>query len=207
MYIPKHYNDKEHLLIKKLVIDDGFGSLISTSGGNLYSTLLPFAVDDIAKPTKLLAHMAKSNPQWEGLDGTEVMVQFVGPHAYISPSLCELQTNVPTWNYAAVQVSGRVHVHNNPADTQAVMKRMINHFDSRYEAQYDSLPTEYLDRMLSMIVSFEIDIINIESKVKFSQNKTSNEREVIVESLRSGNYLARELSLWMEEVVVTKTPN
>jgi transcriptional regulator len=103
MYIPKHYNDKEHLLIKKLVIDDGFGSLISTSGGNLYSTLLPFAVDDIAKPTKLLAHMAKSNPQWEGLDGTEVMVQFVGPHAYISTSFRPMSRHGTMRRYRLVE--------------------------------------------------------------------------------------------------------
>ena len=40
-------------------------------------------------------------------DGQEVLVIFPGPHTYVSPTLYSAETDVPTWNYTAVQLYGR----------------------------------------------------------------------------------------------------
>jgi transcriptional regulator len=54
---------------------------------------------------RLVAHMARANPQWHDFEaGAEVLAILTGPDACISPAWYVAEPAVPTWNYTAVHV-------------------------------------------------------------------------------------------------------
>ena len=74
------------------------------------ATHLPFVVQQENNQWVLVSHMALVNSQTDGLDGTEVLIIFNGPHAYIPSRVYEKGPAAPTWNYATVHVRGRVQL-------------------------------------------------------------------------------------------------
>ena len=56
---------------------------------------------------------------------------------------------------------------------------------SRYAGQWAELSEAYRQRMLSHIVGFEIAVTKIEAKFKLSQNRTKQEQENVIASLRA----------------------
>ena len=104
MYIPKHFNvsDKEEILA--FIKGNSFGQLISLVEGKLFSSHIPFLFR--GENQSLLCHVAKNNPQWENIEGQEVLITFQGPHDYVSPSWYS-SPGVPTWNYQSVHIYGK----------------------------------------------------------------------------------------------------
>ena len=72
---------------------------------------MPFLVS--ANGTKVLAHVARQNPQHAEIEGQEVLITLTGPHDYLSPSWYS-GPGVPTWNYQAVHIYGQCRVINDP---------------------------------------------------------------------------------------------
>ncbi len=66
MYIAKHFEvtDKEEIF--SFIEANAFGQLISSVGGRLTSTHLPFLVSD--DRSKLICHLARQNGQWQEID-------------------------------------------------------------------------------------------------------------------------------------------
>ncbi len=61
---------------------------------------------------------------------------------------------------------------------------LIPTFDAAYEQQWSSLSEAYRQRMLGHIVGFEIAVTKLEAKFKLSQNRTRNEQQHVIDSLR-----------------------
>ncbi len=134
----------------------------------------------------LRSHMAKANSQWKNFgNAKEVLVIFSEPHSYISPSLYDHKRNVPTWNYIAVHAYGIPQIIKEGHETEMLLESMFQEFEKSYKAQYDELDSDYKNKLLKGIVAFEIKVTRLEGKFKLSQNKTSGERERIIDSLKS----------------------
>ena len=97
---------------------------------------LPFLFDPTIGPLgRLQAHVARANPLWEQhRDGADVLVVFRGHEHYVSPnwypSKPETHRVVPTWNYEAVHVHGRLTVHDDEKTVRGIVARLTN----RHEA-------------------------------------------------------------------------
>src|SRR5687768_11061791 len=59
-------------------------------------------------PDRLRFHLARTNRAAQALDGALVLLSCSGPNAYISPDWYGSPDQVPTWNYLAVEVEGRL---------------------------------------------------------------------------------------------------
>jgi transcriptional regulator len=161
-----------------------FAILVSTIDGIPFATHLPLLVDEAGDQVVVRGHVAKANPHWKSMkDGQESLIIFYGPHAYISPSLYEIQESVPTWNYAAVHVYGAPTLFSDEESLKEVLHRMIHTFESSYMAQWSALSDEYRSRMMKHIVGFEIRVKRLEAKFKLSQNRTKREQARIIQSL------------------------
>ena len=53
-------------------------------------------------------HLARTNPIAALANGSVVKIGIMGAHTYVSPDWYETPDQVPTWNYMAVEGSGRV---------------------------------------------------------------------------------------------------
>src|SRR5690554_6028456 len=109
-YPPKHHQDKDldHLL--EVIKTYPLATVISVKNNELVITHLPL----IYEHGKLIGHLDKNNPQVELLKNSNpVTLIFSGPQCYISPSIYTT-TQLPTWNYIKVHITGTVNEIKNP---------------------------------------------------------------------------------------------
>ncbi|HRJ51565.1 MAG TPA: FMN-binding negative transcriptional regulator [Candidatus Thiothrix moscowensis] len=91
-------------------------------------------------------------------------------------------TGVPTWNYAAVHVYGRVSLINDPEALRELVNRMSRHFEGDSENAW--VPT-YPDKMLEAITGFIMEVDEVQAKYKLSQNRSPKDRENVANALQA----------------------
>ena len=175
MYIPKHFNITNKEKIVAFIKANSFGQLISLVEGKLFSSHIPFLFSD--EKHSLLCHVAKNNPQWEGIEGQEILITFQGPHDYVSPSWYT-SPGVPTWNYQSVHVYGKPKIITD----KEKLSEIINKFTAKYESTLEKpWKPEYKVSLLGAIVGIEINITDIQCKYKLSQNRPTEDKVQIIE--------------------------
>ena len=182
MYVPKQFQNKDGSTIKDFIRHHGFGILVSLSDQKLVATHIPlnFSEDE----SRLLGHVSRANPQWRKFSSdSEVMVVFPGPHAYVSSSWYDHE-NVPTWNYIAVHVYGRIGIIEGDR-----LYDSLKHLVDKYEAasvnpvSVDKMSPEYVRKSIQGLVGFEITITSMEAAYKLSQNRDKKNHINIVHEL------------------------
>ena len=193
MYSPPYNRMEDRAELVQFLRANNF-PLIVTRG--LQASHLPATVHEKGTQLVLDMHMARPNRQWQAFDGTEVLVVFTGPHAYISPRWYEDKERVPTWNYTAVHLSGMPEIIEGHGEKHAGMRNLVAAMDPQWLPQFDALSREYVGKMLGGIVNFRIPITRIETRWKLSQNRGRREMELIAEELRKqGESALAELTL------------
>jgi len=183
MYTPEHFGQNNPQAIQALIEANNFGTLISMLDGRPFATHLPFIY--AAGGARLLAHMAKANPHWRNLERTaaDVLVIFQGPHAYVSPSLYS-EPGVPTWNYAVVHIYGRFRVLHEESDHRKVLESLTEqHEAARIEPWRADFASSMVEQMMRATVAFEIIITEQQGKFKLSQNRSTIDREKVIDAL------------------------
>jgi transcriptional regulator len=161
-----------------------FAALVTHGEQGLRATHLPVVVEHEGDRVRLLAHVARANPQWRDFaDGREAMAIFAEPHAYVSPRHYERAESVPTWNYAAVHAYGVPGIVEDRDAKHAQQAKLIAMHDAEYGARFPGLSREYVDRMLGAIVAFTVDVTRLDARFKLSQEKLPVERERIIAEL------------------------
>lgn len=197
MYRPSHTINDDRELAVRLIQDFPLGLLVSQAKGDLESSYLPFLVEFKDNELVLTTHLARNNPQWKNL-GEEVLVSFQGPNRYISPTMYKGKNNVPTWNYAAVQVRGRPEVLTSRTDLKEILNQSVEFFETRNETswKYD-LPEALQEKLESAIVGLKIRSKPF-AKFKLSQNRNDADYESVLDFLiTSKKHSDQELLQWM----------
>ncbi|MFI8688106.1 FMN-binding negative transcriptional regulator [Rossellomorea sp. NPDC077527] len=182
MYIPKEFliHDKETLY--SIVEENGFAIVFSENCGKPFATHLPLYLD--RESQCLYGHFAKANPQWRESEGKEMLVVFHGPHAYISPSWYESDQTVPTWNYVAVHVYGKLELLDDEADTIHSLSTLVRKYElSNSPYSLDRVDEKLQSGLRKGIVGFKIPIQSIEGKAKLSQNHPLERQQRVIKNL------------------------
>jgi transcriptional regulator len=148
--------------------------------------------------------MARANSQWRGFESSpRVLVVFSGPHGYVSPTTYVVTPAAPTWNYAAVHVTGRVRVIDDPETTLDVIKATVAVAERRQQAAWQIKPSlEYAKRILPGLVAFTIDVDDVRSTFKLSQDKSPELQNRVISAFeRSGSGSESELAALMTDVL------
>lgn len=190
MYTPKHFSEADQERIAALIRDFGFATLVSVTADGPEVTHAPVQVD--SKRGVLIGHMARANPHATALqDGTSLLAIFHGPHSYISPTWYVDENprvpNVPTWNYAAVHVTGTVTRIDDDAAKWNIVRDLAAQYEAGSAAPWDSQGLDAHAGKLSAIVGFEIAIVKIEAKFKLSQNRSTADQENVVAKLATSD--------------------
>lgn len=177
MYVPDHFKVADEAEIFAFIDANAFGQLISIDAGRPFASHLPFLIAEDRK--SLHCHLARQNPQWQALEGQQVLVTFLGPHDYISPSWYR-NAGVPTWNYQAVHIYGTCRVFDAADELASVVEAL----SARYESAFDQpWQPQYREAMLKAIVGVDIVIDEIEAKYKLSQNRPAADHAGVIEQL------------------------
>lgn len=203
MYVPpKHAVDEEAAW--KIVREAGAGMLVIQTPDGLQSVFVPVVVS--ADQTKILTHVARANSWWRSLkDGDEVLGLFLVASAYVSPSnypsRFETPGVVPTWNYVAAEVRGRVTVHDDVEWLQRQVRLLTDQFEAGRSPVWsvDDAPSEYVDRQVTAIVGIEIDVVAVQGKAKLSQNRPEIDHDSVRDNLAQGSPAERNVAARMTD--------
>ena len=190
MYLPRHFEETRVEVMHALMRAHPLGLLVTHGGDGLQANSIPFLVDTSPAPRgTLVAHVARANPLWREAAGTQVLVVFQGPQAYVSPgwyaSKAEHGKVVPTWNYVMVQARGRLRAIDDAAHLHALVSRLTATHEAGREKPWgvDDAPRDYIAATLKAIVGIEIEIEALVGKWKVSQNRSSADRAGVAAGL------------------------
>jgi transcriptional regulator len=186
MYTPDHFAMNDLADQHEMIDTCDFGVVVGQGSDGLFATHIPLMLDRYeGQFGTLYGHVARANPHAK-LFGTEALVVFSGPHAYVSPTwYSDRTTNVPTWNYTAVHCYG-VPVLSDGEQIEH-LRRMVERYESGRTRGWsiDELKAEMRESLPRGIITFRMEITRIEGKAKLSQNKPRAERERVVEGLKA----------------------
>jgi transcriptional regulator len=186
VYIPKHFQIEDRQQLIHFIKNNSFGILFSQTEEGPYATHLPFFLKEQEGEQGILTgHMARANPHWKGQQ-EEVLVVFSGPHAYISPTWYEEPNTVPTWNYAAVHVYGKLSLVEEKEELLGLLEEMADFYEADMEKPWQvQSDNQYIQNMLNAIVGFRIEITRIEGKFKLNQNHPIERQERVIRQLQT----------------------
>ena len=198
MYTPAHFAERRPGELAALMRAHPLATVVVQGEDGLVANLLPLLLDETRQV--LRGHVARANPLWRlAGEGLAALVLFHGPQGYVSPShypsKAEHGRVVPTWNYAVVEVHGRLRA----IDDRAWLGDLVERLTAQHEAasavpwRPGDAPADYLDRMLAAIVGVELAIERVAGKFKLSQNRDAADRAGVIAGL-AGSPLAEMMA-------------
>ncbi|WP_135213425.1 FMN-binding negative transcriptional regulator [Vitreimonas flagellata] len=198
MYVPAHFATADADALIQRLARRWAGVLVSVDAdATPIATHLPVLWN--AETRTISGHIARANPHWKLGEGRGLLV-LNGPEAYVSPSYypskAEHGKTVPTWNYEAVHLSGRVEWFDDAARLLQVVSDLSD-FHERARAEpwaVGDAPRAYIDALMRGIVGVTLHVDRIEAKRKLSQNKSAADFIGVAEGLAvSADTLEREV--------------
>ncbi len=182
----------------QLIKQRAFGQMTSCYRGKIKQSLLPFLLD--SSHNNLLGHIAKQNDHFEHFQQCDdLRVSFIGHDAYISPNWYQTEQQVPTWNYQAVEIVGKLTPLNNDA-TLELIDQLSQFFENDFESPWtlDKVEPKRQQAMLNAIVGFKIEINTISGISKMSQNKSAEDQLALINGLNQrAHYSSSQVSKLM----------
>lgn len=185
MYIPKYFKVTSVKEIEEFIQKNSFGTIVTTKQGRPIATHIPLLLEKGERDDYYITgHVAYGNPQWRTFkESQEALVIYQGPHAYVSSSWYSHE-NVPTWNYQAVHIYGKVEVLSQDA-----LKKSLTNMLYKYESHrknpilWEKISPNLLEAELRGIVGFRIKVQEIQAAYKLSQNRSEDDYKNIIHNL------------------------
>ena len=139
---------------------------------------VPFRLSDDGSSLSL--HLVRSNPICrQVVENTRAVVVVSGPDGYVSPDWYGAQNLVPTWNYVAVDLTGRLE-RRPDSEILSVVDELSAQFEQRLlpKPPWKSakMTPDVLRKMLGEIVPFRLHIEAVDGTRKLGQNKPETAR-------------------------------
>lgn len=185
MYIPEAFAEHGSNEIAAMVARSGLGVLVTHGPGGLFASHLPVAFEG----GLFVSHCARANPHRDLASGEEALLIVSGPQAYVSPSHYPSKAVhgrvVPTWNYEAVHVYGRLSWFEEPERLLALVTRLTDGHEAGRARPWavGDAPPAYVERLLAGFVGLELRPTRIEAKRKLSQHQNAADREGAISGL------------------------
>jgi len=187
MYVPVHFAFSDVAAVHAFMRTNVFAVIAGQIGGTIQFAYAPIVLDPEPLPLgRVRFHLARANPFAEIEDGAELKLSIMGPHAYVSPDWYATSGLVPTWNYVAVEGTGRVR---RLRDSE--LRRLLSDLAVQEESALapkpawtmEQVPPERLNTLLTAIVGFQLPLDTLEGKAKLSQNRTQADAKGAIEGL------------------------
>lgn len=242
MFLPAVHAEDDTTVLLQFIRENPLGMLITgvkSSHDFLQCTHVPFILDSPEKTDDtaqgcLRAHIAKQNPQVKGMIeqlqsksevfelDDDVLVVFNGQHDhYVTPKYyVETKPDtgkvVPTWNYSAVQVYGKLSLYydSKSPDACAFLAKQIDDLSQHTERsvmgytggenpqpwKVSDAPEKYIELMQRNIVGIRIRIDKIQGKFKMSQEMRPGDREGVARGFeKMGGEIGEAISSLVRE--------
>jgi transcriptional regulator len=201
MYDLPYHKEKNDLVIKEFIARYPFAFLSGCNSENKpVATQIPVFIEEKNGLQVLRGHIMKNTDHHKAfLHNENVLVVFTGHHTYVSGTWYSNPHTPSTWNYMSVHAKGIIRFLDDAALID-VLRMTTLHFEnnnSQSSTIYDNLPSEYTQRLMKAIVAFEIEVQEMDTVFKLSQDRDAKSYENIITRLRqqdeNGRVIADEM--------------
>ena len=208
MYDLPYHKEKNPQVIKEFVEQHPFAFLTGCDLENKpVATQVPVFIEEQDGKKILRGHIMKNTDHHKAfLHNDNVLVVFTGHHTYVSATWYSNPYLASTWNYMSVHVKGTIRFLGDAA-LEDVLRKTTLHFEN-YNQQsttiFDNLPLEFKQKVMKAIVAFEIEVIEMDSVFKLSQDRDAESYHNIKEKLKrqgeDGQAIAAEMEKRTKEL-------
>ncbi len=176
------YRTDDRALCESLIDEIGFGMVFAATpdGPRVAHTPLLSTGDGAIQ-----FHLARGNALARHLEGGTALIVVNGPDAYVSPRWYDNRDTVPTWDYIALELEGRVRRMDDEG-LEAFLHAAIEKHEGRLEGapwRAEESSAKVWSGLFRGIVGFELEVLAWRPTIKLSQNKPAETRARIASGL------------------------
>ncbi|MBH1944814.1 FMN-binding negative transcriptional regulator [Erythrobacter sp. YJ-T3-07] len=174
------FRSHDRQLFETLIDQIGFGMVFLTTpdGPRVAHTPLLSTGDGAVQ-----FHLARGNALTRHLDGATALITLNGPDAYVSPRWYANRDTVPTWDYVALELEGRVRRMEDEG-LEAFLHAAIAKHEARIEGEpwrAEESSEATWGGLFRGIAGFEMEVQAWRLTLKLSQKRSPEERARIAE--------------------------
>jgi transcriptional regulator len=207
MYDLPHHKEHNEQVIQDFIKQYPFAFLNGCDVDNKpITTQIPVFIEEKEGRKILRGHIMKNTDHHKAFMKNEnVLVVFTGKSTYVSGTWYSNPYMASTWNYMSVHIKGLIRFLDDSALAE-VLRLTSLHFennDNTSPTTYDNLPQEFKQRVMGAIVAFEIEVMEIDTVFKLSQDRDAKSYQNIIEHLKLGTHDAQVIAAEMEKRFTT----
>lgn len=188
------YRSDDRQLCEGLIAEIGFGMVFAQTpdGPRVAHTPLLSTGDGPEKTWAVQFHLARGNALARHLEGEAALIVINGPDAYVSPRWYANRDTVPTWDYVALELEGRVRRMDDEG-LEAFLHAAIEKHEGRLGGapwQAGESSGKVWSGLFRGIIGFELEVQAWRPTLKLSQNKPAEDRARITEGLEAAGHPA-----------------
>ncbi|MFN3938761.1 MAG: FMN-binding negative transcriptional regulator [Gemmobacter sp.] len=189
--MPPHFAELDRDEIAAIVAAAPLACVVAQTAQGLVANHIPLLAD---ADGSLVGHVALANDMHRVVaDGQPVLAVFRGADGYVSPnyypSKAEHHRHVPTWNYEAVHMAGKIVFRHDDRSKRAAVGLLTRHHERRLNGdaawRMADAPRDWMETMLAAIVAFRIAVTQVIGKAKLSQNRDGRDHAGAVAGMRA----------------------
>lgn len=180
---PLHASDDPEV-VRRLILQNPWGILVSSHDGELVASHAPILLDDESDGMTILTHVGRPDETIHGFGDREIMVIIQGRHGFVSSSwYAPGEVRAPTWNFSVAHCYGVPQLLDEE-ETLGVLGRLVAHFERHVEEPM-LLDREWGRPIARGTVGLRLPITRFICKIKLSQDKNPITQRRVIAALRS----------------------
>ncbi len=184
MYKVPYYTEHNRELLIDFMKHHNFAMVTGMGQQFPVATQLPLEITDEDGKLFLTGHMMrKTDHHFAFENNPHVLVIFHSPHAYINANWYTEPAGGSTVNYMSVHAKGIFYLLDESGTRAAVETVTNRHIGKGTPASFENISEAYIASMVKAIVGFKIEVTELESVFKLSQNRTITDQQHIIKEL------------------------
>jgi transcriptional regulator len=211
MYNLPYHKEEDANVIKEFLKQYPFAFLTGCNSENQpIATQVPLFIEEKNGTKILRGHIMKNTDHHKTfLQNENVLAVFTGKHTYVSGTWYSNPYMPSTWNYMSVHINGIIRFLGND-ELEDILRMTTLYFEDQNHQSttiFDNLPKEFKRRVMHTIVAFEVEIKDIDTVFKLSQDRDAVSYQNIIDKLKGMDENAHTIALEMEKRFETLFPN
>lgn len=208
MYNLPYHKEQNEQVIKEFIKEHPFAFLSGCDAENKpIATQVPVFIEEHEGKKIVRGHIMKNTDHHKAfLHNPNVLAVFTGKHTYVSGTWYSNPHTPSTWNYMSVHAKGIIKFLNDEA-LENVLRMTSLHFENQNQQSptaFDNIPAEFKQRVINAIVAFEIEVTEMDTVFKLSQDRDFKSYQNIMEKLKEqgedGRVIAAEMAKRTKQV-------
>lgn len=211
MYNLPYHKEQNKQFIDEFIQQYPFAFLTACNSENKpIATQLPLFIENKDGKTVLRGHIMKHTDHHKAfLHNNDVLAVFTGKHTYVSGTWYSNPHSPSTWNYMSAHIKGKLSFVSE-SELEEILRMTSLHFEgdnTESSTAFDNLPAAFKQKALGLIAGFEIEIEDIDTVFKLSQDRDAKSYENIINKLKQQDEDGRVIAAEMEKRTKDLFPN